>query len=108
MKKCPACQSTDIRRSSTPVDEKTWRDRILSRYRCRACRQQFWAVGARTYRAGASLVAAVAMAAVAVFLFSYFLTPDLSSRAPRRSDGGERQRVQLARSALEANVSSPT
>ena len=80
MKKCPSCRSTDVRASATPRGESTWRDAFLSRYRCRACRLQFFGVGGRTYRAGAKVVAAVAIASIAVLLFSLFMAPDMKAR----------------------------
>ena len=80
MRKCPSCRSTDVRASATPQGEETWRDAILSRYRCRACRLQFFGVGRRTYRAGAKVVAAVAIASVALLLFSYLMAPDMKAR----------------------------
>ena len=83
MKKCPSCRSTDVRSSATPRGESNWRDVILSRYRCRACRLQFFGVGRRTYKAGATFVAAIAIAFVALALFSYFMAPDM--KGGRRS-----------------------
>ena len=80
MRKCPSCRSTDVRASATPQGEETWRDAFLSRYRCRACRLQFFGVGRRTYRAGAKVVAAIAIASIAVLLFSYFMVPDMKAR----------------------------
>jgi hypothetical protein len=69
-----------VRASATPRGEETWRDAFLSRYRCRACRLQFFGVGRRTYRAGAKVVAAVAIASVALLLFSYLMVPDMKAR----------------------------
>ena len=56
---------------------------ILSRYRCRACRLQFFGVGRRTYKAGVKVVAAIAIASIALVLFSYFMAPDM--KGGRRS-----------------------
>ena len=80
MRKCPGCRSTDVRASATPRGEETWRDVILSRYRCRACRLQFFGMGRRTYRAGATVVAAIAIASIALLLFSFFMAPDMKAR----------------------------
>ena len=85
MRKCPSCRSTDVRASATPQGEETWRDAILSRYRCRACRLQFFGIGRRTYRAGATVVSAIAIASVVLFLFSFFGSPDLERKGGRRS-----------------------
>jgi len=85
MKKCPGCGSTDVRSSTIPKDGDSWRDVILSRYRCRACRLQFFGVGRRTYRAGATVVGAIAIASVVLFLFSFFGSPDMERKGGRRS-----------------------
>ena len=85
MRKCPDCRSTDVRSSTIPKDGDSWRDVILSRYRCRACRLQFFGVGRRTYRAGATVVGAIAIASVVLFLFSFFGSPDMERKGGRRS-----------------------
>jgi len=85
MRKCPGCRSTDVRSSAIPKGGDSWRDVILSRYRCRACRLQFFGIGRRTYRAGATVVGAIAIASVVLFLFSFFGSPDMERKGGRRS-----------------------
>ena len=70
-----------------PRDEDTWRDVVLSRYRCRACRLQFFGVGHRTYRAGATVVVAIAIASIALLVFSILMAPDM--RGGRRSSADD-------------------
>jgi uncharacterized protein with PIN domain len=65
---CPECNGVNVRRSSTPVAERTWRNNFSSRYRCRDCLHDFWAIRGRTYAAGVTLVVAIVLAVIAVFV----------------------------------------
>ena len=67
-RKCPSCGGDNVRRSSTPASEVTWRNQVLSRYRCRDCMLQFWVISRKAYVAGASIVVAIAVIVIAVFL----------------------------------------
>ena len=71
---------------------------MLSRYRCLDCTTQFWVISRKTYIVAASLVTATVVAVIAVFLLEMLLTPSTSSPAkrPRRSDGGQQERVLVA------------
>lgn len=46
---CPQCKSRDVRRSSSRVPQAPVHHLLLSRYRCRACRERFWVVSENTY-----------------------------------------------------------
>ena len=84
MRKCPSCRSTDVRRSAiSPGEEQTWRDRNLVALPLPRLQAAILGVGGRTYRAGASVVAAIAIAALAYALFSWLMAPDM--KGGRRS-----------------------
>ena len=93
-RKCPSCRSTNVRRSSTPVAEMTWRNEFLSRYRCRDCMLQFPVISRKTYLIAAAIVAAIAAIALVVFLLEMLASPESSSSTrKRRADGLEQERV---------------
>lgn len=97
-RKCPSCKSANVRRSSTPEAERTWRNEVLSRYRCRDCMLQFWVISRRTYLAAAATAVAIALIVVAVFLLDMVANPEMSTptKRPRRSDGGHHTPVMVA------------
>jgi hypothetical protein len=96
-RKCPSCGSTNVRRSSIPPGEITWRNEVLSPYRCRDCMLQFWVISRKTYLAAAWFVAAIAVVVLAVFLIGLLAEPESSSlKRQRRSDGGQQERVVVA------------
>ena len=70
---CPECQGANVRRSSTSVAD--WRNTFCSRYRCRDCRSKFWVIRRRTYAAGVTLVVAIVLAIIGVFVADRMLTP---------------------------------
>ena len=93
-RKCPSCGSNNVRRSSTPAAEMTWRNEFLSRYRCRDCMLQFWVISRKTYLIVAAVVASIAVIVLAVFLLEKLASPDPSlPTRQRRSDGGQQERV---------------
>jgi len=49
---CPACASTDVRRSHPGDLNEPSTTLLRSRYYCRKCRKLFWVLSARTYRVG--------------------------------------------------------
>ena len=67
-RKCPSCGSTNVRRSSTPPADITWRNEVLSPYRCRDCMLQFWVISRKTYIATASFMAAIAVVVLVLVL----------------------------------------
>jgi hypothetical protein len=96
-RKCPSCDSDNVRRSSTPASDVTWRNHVLSRYRCRDCKLQFWVISRKAYVAGAALLAAIAVAIFAVFLLDLILNQAPSpTKKSRRSDAGQPVRVHVA------------
>lgn len=68
---CPECDGANVRRSSTPVAERTWRNTFCSRYRCRDCLHEFWVIRRKAYAGGATLIAAILLAIIAVVLIEY-------------------------------------
>ena len=72
---CPICHGANVRRSSIPADEVTWRNQFLSRYRCRECLTQFWVISRKTYVVAASVAGAIAVAAIAVVVLEMVLAP---------------------------------
>jgi hypothetical protein len=83
---CPHCHGANVRRSSTPADEITWRNQFFSRYRCRDCMSQFWVISQKTYIVGATLLSAILVAALVVFVVGIMVNPDDSTPGRRRSD----------------------
>ena len=67
---CPQCDGADVRRSSTPEAERTWRNDFYSRYRCRDCLHEFWVIRRKTYAGAVTLVVAIVLAIIAVFMMS--------------------------------------
>jgi hypothetical protein len=58
-RKCPNCNSLNVRRSSVR-DEHGFSPRLFrSPYRCRECGQKFWVIGRRIYRRAGFLLGAV-------------------------------------------------
>lgn len=104
-RKCPSCGSSNVRRSSAPPDEITWRNEILSRYRCRDCMLQFWVISRKTYIAAAWVMAAIAVVVVVLFLIEMMAAPESSSpKGQRQSDGGPPERVLVAADIRFADV----
>ena len=96
-RKCPSCKSANVRRSSTPASEVTWRNGVLSRYRCRDCMLQFWVAGRKTYLIAAGIVAAIAVIVLAVVVLEMLAPPDWSlTNRQRRSEGLPQERVLVA------------
>ena len=101
IRKCPSCHGGNVRRSSTPTSEVTWRNAVLSPYRCRDCLTQFWVISRRAYIFAGGIVTAIVVAAF-VFLFLVMLvTPALypAKKGPR-SEGEHQERVPVAASAM--------
>ena len=73
---CPECHGANVRRTSTPMAELSWRDNFCSRYRCRDCMHEFWGIRRKTYAAGITLAFAILLAVIAVVVM------DLMSRNP--------------------------
>jgi transposase-like protein len=63
---CPECHATNVRRLSTPMAERTWRNTFFARYRCRDCVHEFWVIRRRAYAGAATLIAAIVLAIIAV------------------------------------------
>jgi hypothetical protein len=72
---CPECDGGNVRRSSTPAAERTWRNDFYSRYLCRDCSHAFWVIRRRTYVAGTTLIAAIVLAIIAVVAMDWMFTP---------------------------------
>ena len=64
----------------------TWRNQFLSRYRCRDCLSQFWVISQKTYVAGAALLTAIIVAALAVFVVGIVFNQDEPAPSRRRSE----------------------
>jgi len=108
-RKCPSCGGVNVRRSSTPASEVTWRNQVLSRYRCRDCTLQFWVISRKAYIAAGSLVAAIVVAVLAVLLLDLMLNrPPPPTKGPRRSDAGQPERVHVAEQAWFGAVAHNT
>ena len=93
---CPECHGANVRRSSTPVAERTWRNQIYSRYRCRDCLTQFWVISRKTYMGGATVIGAILLAVIAVFLMDLIFRPDPNPPSRRRAEDGVRSRLRVA------------
>jgi hypothetical protein len=78
----------------------TWRNQFFSRYRCRDCLSQFWVISQKTYIAGATLLAAILVAALAVFVVGIVFNPDDSVPTRRRSDAMPRPHPPVVVTAL--------
>lgn len=63
-KKCPACGSTSMRRSTKHAAEASAKPRLRSPYRCRVCGERFWVISRRAYYLAG--VAGVTMVVAAV------------------------------------------
>jgi transposase-like protein len=72
---CPECDGANVRRLSTPSEERTWRNNFYARYLCRDCQNKFWVVRRRTYLTGVTLLAATAVAVLAVFSIASRFSP---------------------------------
>jgi hypothetical protein len=72
---CPECDGANVRRSSTPAAERTWRNDFYSRYRCRDCLHEFWVVRRKTYMGGAVLIAAIVLAIIVAFSIEKMFNP---------------------------------
>jgi hypothetical protein len=72
---CPECDGANVRRSSTPQAERTWRNSICARYRCRDCLSEFWVIRRRTYMGGVTLLAAILLAILAAFVMDRLFSP---------------------------------
>ena len=86
---CPHCRGGNVRRSSTHVDEISWRNKVLSRYRCLNCNLQFWVVSRRSYILMVSLLCALLIAGIAVVMLEIMFNP---VRLPG-SDGSPQTRM---------------
>ena len=75
---CPNCHGANVRRPSTPAADFTWRNHVLSRYQCRECLTQFWAVSQKTYVLAAAIVGVIVFVVVAVFLIDVVFDTQLS------------------------------
>jgi len=96
-RKCPGCKSANVRRSSTPASEVTWRNEVFSRYRCRDCMLQFWTIGRKTYLMAGAFVAAIAAIVLIVVVVEMLTSPDWSStNRQRRSESLPQERVLVA------------
>ena len=84
---CPHFRGAKVRRSSTHVNEISWRNKVLSRYRCLECNLQFWVISRRSYILMASLVCALLLAGLGVFVL------DLMFNRPLPSDGVPQARM---------------
>jgi tetrahydromethanopterin S-methyltransferase subunit F len=93
---CPSCRSTNVRRSSTPAPEITWRNDFLSRYRCRDCKLEFSVISRRTYQIAAAVGASIIVIVLVVFLIGLLASPDSPSPARQRRSDGQRQAHELA------------
>ena len=59
--KCPACSSSNVRRSTIRGSEGSAKPRLRSPYRCRDCGERFWVISRRAnYIVGLAVVASVA------------------------------------------------
>ena len=72
---CPECDGSNVRRSSTPAAERTWRNNFYARYHCRDCLNEFWILRRKTYIAGATLLAAILLAIIVVFAIDRMFNP---------------------------------
>jgi hypothetical protein len=87
----------------------TWRNELLSRYRCRDCMLQFWVISRKIYLIAAGGVAAVAAIVLAVFLLGMLLSQDsLSPKGKRRADGLQIERAQVVAATRFDGVASKT
>ncbi len=77
----------------------TWRNDVLSRYRCRDCMLQFWVISRKVYVAAVFVGVAIAVAALVVFVLGLLMDPEsTSTKSRRRTDAGQQQHVQIASS----------
>jgi hypothetical protein len=90
-KKCPSCKSANVRRSSTPEPEVTWRNGVFSRYRCRDCMLQFWVIGRKTYLTATAIVAAIAVIVLAIVVLEMLASLGGSSSGRQRGSKGLQQ-----------------
>ena len=81
---CPNCRAANVRRSSTPAAEVTWRNQLFSRYRCRECQTQFWAISRKTYAAIAAFVGAIVLVVIAVILMDLVFSRQSTPSGPGR------------------------
>lgn len=58
-----------------PAPERTWRNNFYARYRCRDCLNEFWIVRRKTYAAGVTLLVAIVLAVIAVFVMDRVFDP---------------------------------
>jgi hypothetical protein len=95
---CPNCHGANVRRSSTPATERTWRNNFLSRYRCRECLTQFWVISRKTYTAVATFAGAVVLVVIGVILMEMVFTRQTAPPTParRRSESAPLQHPSLA------------
>jgi hypothetical protein len=101
IRKCPSCHGRNVRRSSTPATEVTWRNEVLSPYRCRDCLTQFWVISRRTYIVAGGIVTAIVVAAIAILLLEMLTTPGpYPAKKGRRSEGVHQERVLVAASVM--------
>lgn len=87
-RKCPACKSLNVRRSSIHAAEVNAQHIFLSPYRCRDCRERFWVIGRNTYFFAG--VVAVAMLSGAVVWSTLHLVDRMGPAAAAAADAKAR------------------
>src|SRR5688572_23804789 len=80
-RRCPACGSSDVRRSASANTGAPLHNLIYSAYRCRACRERFRVVSRNVYVATIAMASSVLMAVVSwTVLNAIRASPDESVR----------------------------
>ena len=78
MKQCPACGSTNVRRSTIRASERG-AHAFRSPYRCEACRARYWVLSRKVrlgvVAAGASVLTVALLATAAALLIRYAARP---------------------------------
>ena len=89
---CPKCHAANVRRSSTAAADRTWRNHLFSRYRCRECLAQFWVISRKTYAAVAGFVGAIVLVVIGVFVLESVFSRQ-SAPPRKRSEAAPSQLV---------------
>jgi transposase-like protein len=78
---CPGCRRSNILRLSTSAAQRTWRNNLYARYRCRDCNHEFWGIRGKVYVAGATLLGAIVLALIAAYVLDAMFnhTPPMST-----------------------------
>jgi hypothetical protein len=79
MKRCPACQSTNVRRSGCCSEER-FAHALHSPYRCNDCNERFWLLS-RSTRIGAVVAGALVSAAMLVVVGATLLHEPVGAAA---------------------------